>query len=96
MAERCHVGPGRRFPPPVAADPPKPTPRRGLFTGLSVLFWSAEALFGLLVLYWVITRGVDSDRDTPVELEDSSVTITSLGMWGLLFGAIVLGVIVGA
>jgi hypothetical protein len=71
----------------------------GLFTGMIVLFWVAEALFGLVVLYWFVTQGFDSDRDTgggPVELEDSSVTLTSLGMWGLFFGAIVLGIVVGA
>lgn len=72
----------------------------GLFTGMIVLFWVAEALFGTLVLYWFLTQGFDSDKDTaaggPVELEDSSVTITSLGMWAVFFGVIVLGIIVGA
>ena len=48
---------------------------QGLFTGMIVLFWVAEALFGLLVVYWFLTQGFDSDSDTatsgPVELEDS-------------------------
>lgn len=73
---------------------------QGLFTGMIVLFWVAEALFGLLVVYWFLTQGFDSDTDTatsgPVELEDSSVTIKSLGMWAVFFAAIVVGIVVGA
>lgn len=72
---------------------------KGLFTGMIVLFWIAEALFGTLVLYWFLTQGFDSDNDTgggPVELEDSSVTIKSLGMWAIFFAVIILGIIVGA
>jgi hypothetical protein len=73
---------------------------QGLFTGMIVLFWVAEALFGLLVVYWFLTQGFDSDEDTatsgPVELEDRSVTIKSLGMWALFFAAIIVGIVVGA
>jgi hypothetical protein len=73
---------------------------KGLFTGMIVLFWVAEALFGTLVLYWFLTQGFDSDADTaaggPVELEDRSVTIKSLGMWAAFFAVIILGIIVGA
>jgi hypothetical protein len=73
---------------------------KGLFTGMIVLFWVAEALFGLLVVYWFLTQGFDSDKDTatsgPVELEDRSVTITSLGMWAVFFAAIIVGIVVGA
>ena len=73
---------------------------QGLFTGMIVLFWVAEALFGLLVVYWFLTQGFDSDSDTatsgPVELEDSSVTTKSLGMWAVFFAAIIVGIVVGA
>jgi hypothetical protein len=73
---------------------------KGLFSGMIVLFWVAEALFGTLVLYWFLTQGFDSDEDTaasgPVELEDSAVTIRSLGMWAAFFGVIILGIVVGA
>lgn len=73
---------------------------QGLFTGMIVLFWVAEALFGLLVVYWFLTQGFDSDSDTatsgPVGLEDSSVTIKSLGMWAVFFAAIIVGIVVGA
>ncbi len=73
---------------------------KGLFTGMIVLFWAAEALFGTLVLYWFVTQGFDSDKDTardgPVELEDRSVTLRSLGMWAAFFAAIILGIVVGA
>jgi hypothetical protein len=65
-----------------------------------VLFWVAEALFGALVVYWFLTQGFDSDADTtaggPVELEDKSETLRSLGMWAAFFGAIILGIVVGA
>jgi hypothetical protein len=73
---------------------------QGLFTGMIVLFWVAEALFGALVVYWFLTQGFDSDADTaagrPVELEDKSETLRSLGMWAAFFGAIILGIVVGA
>ena len=73
---------------------------QGLFTGMIVLFWVAEALFGGLVVYWFLTQGFDSDEDTaasgPTELEDSSETLRSLGLWAAFFGAIILGIVVGA
>lgn len=73
---------------------------KGLFTGMIVLFWVAEAAFGGLVAYWFITQGFDSDKDTAdgtqVELEDRSETIRSLAMWAVFFGLVVLGIIVGA
>ncbi|MFD1686863.1 hypothetical protein [Halobellus litoreus] len=73
---------------------------QGLFTGMIVLFWVAEALFGALVVYWFLTQGFDSDRDTadtgPVELEDSAETLRSLGLWAAFFGVIILGIVVGA
>ena len=72
----------------------------GLFTGMLALFWVAEATFGSLVAYWFLTQGFDSDegtaRGTEVELEDSSVTLRSLAMWGAFFGVVLLGIIVGA
>ena len=73
---------------------------QGLFSGMIVLFWLAEALFGSLVVYWFLTQGFDSDADTardgPVELEDRSETLRSLGMWAAFIAVIILGIIVGA
>lgn len=72
----------------------------GLFTGMIVLFWVAEATFGALVAYWFVTQGFDSDTDTarsgPVELEDRSETVRSIAIWGVFFGLLLLGIIVGA
>jgi hypothetical protein len=73
----------------------------GLFTGMIALFWVAEFAFGALVLYWFLTQGFDSDAATadtggPLPLEESSYTLKSLGLWGLFFGAIILGIIIGA
>ena len=72
----------------------------GLFTGMLVLFWVAEAAFGALVAYWFVTQGFDSDEETAsgvqLELEDRSETVRSLAIWGAFFGLLVLGIIVGA
>jgi hypothetical protein len=72
----------------------------GLFTGMLVLFWLAEAAFGGLVIYWFVTQGFDSSEGTArgveVELEERSETIRSLAMWGVFFGVILLGIIIGA
>lgn len=72
----------------------------GLFTGMLALFWVAEATFGALVAYWFITQGFDSDEETArgvqVQLEDRSETVRSLAIWGAFFGALLLGIIVGA
>lgn len=72
---------------------------KGLFSGMIVLFWVAEALFGALVVYWFLTQGFDTDREAggePTELEDRSTTVRSLGMWAAFFAAIILGIVVGA
>jgi hypothetical protein len=72
----------------------------GLFTAMLVLFWVAELTFGSLVAYWFITQGFDDDRATAGEtvfpLEDRSVTMRSLGLWAGFFGAVLLGILVGA
>lgn len=72
----------------------------GLFTGMIALFWVAEFAFGALVLYWFLTQGFDSDAATasggPLPLEESSYTLRSLALWGLFFGAILLGIVIGA
>ncbi|MEZ3118105.1 hypothetical protein RYH80_19500 [Halobaculum sp. MBLA0147] len=72
---------------------------KGMFTGMVVLFWLAEAIFGTLVVYWFVTQGFDDEGTSVGELkplEDSSYTIKSLGMWGIFFAVIILGIVVGA
>lgn len=70
-----------------------------LFVGMVVLFWVAELCFGLLVAYWFVTQGFDSDEATATEvtqLESSSYTLRSLAMWAGFFAVLILGIIVGA
>lgn len=70
-----------------------------LFVGMVVLFWIAELCFGLLVAYWFITQGFDSDEATArgvTQLESRSYTLRSLAMWAGFFAVLILGIIVGA
>lgn len=71
----------------------------GLFTAMLGLFWIAELLFGSLVAYWFITQGFDDDAATTagaMPLEDRSETVRSLTIWAGFFGAILLGILIGA
>jgi hypothetical protein len=73
---------------------------QGLFTGMVALFWLAELVFGSLIAYWFVTQGFDSDEETarsgPMPLEDRSVTVRSLAIWGAFFAVLILGIIIGA
>jgi hypothetical protein len=71
-----------------------------LFVGMVALFWVAELAFGSLVAYWFVTQGFDSDADAAAgsvaEIEDRAYTLKSLGMWGVFFALVLIGIVVGA
>ncbi|WP_049898193.1 hypothetical protein [Halococcus agarilyticus] len=71
-----------------------------LFTGMIVVFWLAEFVFGTVVVYWFLTQGLGDERGTasgPVRtLEDRSYTVRSLVMWTGFFAVLLVGIVVGA
>jgi hypothetical protein len=70
-----------------------------MFVGMLVLFWLAEFAFGAVVIYWFVRQGFADDgtaSGTDFPLEDPRLTKQSLGIWGLFFVALVVGIIVGA
>lgn len=70
-----------------------------LFVGMLALFWTAEFVFGGVVIYWFIRQGFADEgttSGTDFPLEDPQLTKQSLAIWGLFFLAIVLMIVIGA
>lgn len=71
----------------------------GLFKSMVYLFWLAECLFALLVVYWFITQGFSSRGFARVEdipPESTGYTGVSLIIWIIFFAVILMGIAVGA
>ncbi len=71
----------------------------GLFKSMIYLFWLAEFLFALLVVYWFVSQGFSSKGFASVEdipPESTAYTGGSLIIWIIFFAVILLGIAIGA
>ena len=70
-----------------------------LFVGMLALLWTAEVVFGLVVVYWFVRQGFAEEgttSGTDCPLEDRRRRKQCLAIWGLFFLGIALMIVIGA